>query len=226
MTYCVGMVLDQGLVLMADTRTNSGVDNISVFRKMFHWSKPGDRLIAMVQPRDGREPKALFEVGCIGQIGSVEQLTERAISLNEVISRFASRDRQTFVFLDACRNNPLGQSGGAGNGLAQVEVGDPLFVQLIQLLQVAGGDFPLIIAPALVDAVAFQRLDRRLAAALLGHGNELATTHQQLADTLGTVREMVTRLLRRFERDGWIALSRERVRIVDGAALRRCASGL
>ena len=48
MTYCVGMVLDQGLVLMSDTRTNSGVDNISVFRKMFHWSKPGERMIAIM----------------------------------------------------------------------------------------------------------------------------------------------------------------------------------
>jgi putative proteasome-type protease len=42
------MVLDQGLVLMSDTRTNSGVDNISVFRKMFHWSKPGERMIAIM----------------------------------------------------------------------------------------------------------------------------------------------------------------------------------
>ena len=48
MTYCVGMVLDRGLVLMSDTRTNSGVDNISVFRKMFHWSVPGERLIALL----------------------------------------------------------------------------------------------------------------------------------------------------------------------------------
>ena len=48
MTYCVGMVLDRGLVLMSDTRTNSGVDNISVFRKMFHWSVPGERLIAVM----------------------------------------------------------------------------------------------------------------------------------------------------------------------------------
>ena len=46
MTYCVGMLLDKGLVLMSDTRTNSGVDNISTFRKMFCWSKPGDRIIA------------------------------------------------------------------------------------------------------------------------------------------------------------------------------------
>lgn len=48
MTYCVGMTLDKGLVLMSDTRTNSGVDNISTFRKMFHWSEPGERMIAIM----------------------------------------------------------------------------------------------------------------------------------------------------------------------------------
>jgi CRP/FNR family transcriptional regulator len=73
---------------------------------------------------------------------------------------------------------------------------------------------------ALVDAVAFQRLDQRLAAALLGRGQELAITHQALAQELGTVREIVTRLLRRFEREGWVELARERIRILDSAALR------
>lgn len=48
MTYCVGMVTDRGLVLMSDTRTNSGVDNISVFKKMHCWSKPGERVIAVM----------------------------------------------------------------------------------------------------------------------------------------------------------------------------------
>lgn len=48
MTYCVGMTLDKGLVLMSDTRTNSGVDNISTFRKMFYWNVPGERIIAMM----------------------------------------------------------------------------------------------------------------------------------------------------------------------------------
>jgi putative proteasome-type protease len=48
MTYCVGMVLDRGLVLMGDTRTNSGVDNISTFRKLFHWEVPGERIIALM----------------------------------------------------------------------------------------------------------------------------------------------------------------------------------
>ncbi|RVQ65524.1 peptidase [Croceicoccus ponticola] len=48
MTYCVGMMLDKGLVLMSDTRTNSGVDNISVFSKMHHWSVPGERIISVM----------------------------------------------------------------------------------------------------------------------------------------------------------------------------------
>lgn len=48
MTYCVGMVLDRGLVLMSDTRTNSGVDNISVFRKMQTWQVPGERIISVM----------------------------------------------------------------------------------------------------------------------------------------------------------------------------------
>ncbi len=77
---------------------------------------------------------------------------------------------------------------------------------------------------ALTEAVAFQRLDQRLAAALLGHGASVRVTHQSLADELGTVREIVSRLLKRFERAGWIAVSRERIELLDPAALRAVAS--
>jgi CRP/FNR family transcriptional regulator len=77
----------------------------------------------------------------------------------------------------------------------------------------------------LAEAVAFQRVDQRLAAALLGHGRELQVTHQQLAESLGTVREIVSRLLKRFEQRGWIALGRERVTLLDAAALRALADG-
>ena len=48
MTYCVGLRLNKGLVFMSDTRTNSGVDNVSVFRKMFSWHEPGERLITIM----------------------------------------------------------------------------------------------------------------------------------------------------------------------------------
>lgn len=77
----------------------------------------------------------------------------------------------------------------------------------------------------LAEAVAFQRLDQRLAAALLGHGPRITITHQALADELGTVREMVTRLLQRFARAGWLRLARERIELLDAAALRTLATG-
>ncbi|UUX51015.1 proteasome-type protease [Nisaea acidiphila] len=48
MTYCVGLRLEKGLVFMSDTRTNSGVDNISQFKKLFTWAQPGERVITML----------------------------------------------------------------------------------------------------------------------------------------------------------------------------------
>jgi CRP/FNR family transcriptional regulator, anaerobic regulatory protein len=75
----------------------------------------------------------------------------------------------------------------------------------------------------LVEAVAFRRLDRRLAAMLLGKGKTLRTTHQQLAEELGTVREIVTRLLNGFAEQGLVALGREQIEIRDARALREVA---
>ena len=48
MTYCVGLSLKRGLVFMSDTRTNAGVDNISVFKKMQCWQRPGQRAIVVM----------------------------------------------------------------------------------------------------------------------------------------------------------------------------------
>lgn len=78
---------------------------------------------------------------------------------------------------------------------------------------------------ALTEAVAFQRLDQRLAAALLARGPLIHGTHQALADELGTVREIVSRLLRRFEREGWLRGAREQIELLDTVALRRLAVG-
>lgn len=48
MTYCVGMMLKRGLVFMADTRTNAGVDDISQVKKITSWEKPGERVITLL----------------------------------------------------------------------------------------------------------------------------------------------------------------------------------
>jgi putative proteasome-type protease len=48
MTYCVGLLLNAGMVLLSDTRTNAGLDNIATYRKMFTFEKPGERVIAIM----------------------------------------------------------------------------------------------------------------------------------------------------------------------------------
>lgn len=48
MTYCVGLLLNDGMVLLSDTRTNAGLDNISTYRKMFHFEDPGERVITIM----------------------------------------------------------------------------------------------------------------------------------------------------------------------------------
>ncbi len=75
----------------------------------------------------------------------------------------------------------------------------------------------------LVEEVAFQRLDQRLAALLLGHGPCVHATHQRLADELGSVREFVSRLLKGFATQGLVRLSREQIEILDPVGLRRVA---
>ena len=47
MTYCVGLLLNEGMVLLSDTRTNAGLDNIATYRKMFHFEEPGERVISI-----------------------------------------------------------------------------------------------------------------------------------------------------------------------------------
>lgn len=78
-----------------------------------------------------------------------------------------------------------------------------------------------------VEAVAYHQLDARLARLLLDsvdEDGEVKATHQALADGIGSVREMVSRLLRNFEDRGWVTLGRERVAILDRAALSALAS--
>src|SRR3977135_3780893 len=47
MTYCSGVLVRDGLVMIADTRTNAGLDNVSTFRKLHIFSKPGERIMAI-----------------------------------------------------------------------------------------------------------------------------------------------------------------------------------
>jgi CRP/FNR family transcriptional regulator, anaerobic regulatory protein len=130
----------------------------------------------------------------------------------------------------------LGHSDYTASGIAETDV---------ELLILPATDFHALIASdeafrhhvfnlfgerlatvlSLVEAIAYQKLDQRLAALLLAKGDSVHATHQALADELGSVREIVSRLLRSFEDRGWVDVARERIRIVDRAALAALAQG-
>lgn len=77
----------------------------------------------------------------------------------------------------------------------------------------------------LLDEVAFHSLDARLAKLLLDAGDNTVTrTHQQLADELGTAREVVSRQLKRFEQKNWVALGRGHMQVIDRASLLAIAN--
>ena len=75
----------------------------------------------------------------------------------------------------------------------------------------------------LVSAVAFQKLDQRLARLLISKPSPIHATHQALADELGSAREMVSRLLKGFAEQGWVKLGREQIAITDTPALKKFA---
>ena len=129
----------------------------------------------------------------------------------------------------------LGHSDYTATGIADTDV---------ELLIVPPADFHALIASdaafrdhvfslfgerlatllSLVEAIAYQKLDQRLATLLLRKGDPVQATHQALADELGSVREIVSRLLRAFEDKGWVDLARERIQIADRDALEALAS--
>lgn len=73
----------------------------------------------------------------------------------------------------------------------------------------------------LIDEVAFRKLDQRLARLLISKGTSVEMSHQHLADELGTVREMITRILSGFADRHWVRLNRGSIEIVDRQELER-----
>src|SRR5271154_6961388 len=71
MTYCVGLDLKDGLVMLSDTRTNAGVDNISTFSKMYNFGIDGERQMI------------LLAAGNLGLTQSVVNLLQEGIELED-----------------------------------------------------------------------------------------------------------------------------------------------
>ena len=95
MTYGVGIKLNAGLVFLSDSRTNAGVDNISTFRKMIVYEKPGDRFMVLLSAGNLSISQSVREILQVEQLK--EQETGEAVTIWNATSMF-----------DACR--VLGQT--------------------------------------------------------------------------------------------------------------------
>jgi putative proteasome-type protease len=78
MTYCVGVLVEQGLVLIADTRTNAGLDDISTFRKLTTIAVPGERVLVLASAGNLSLSQSVLELLSEGlrneETGEVETL--------------------------------------------------------------------------------------------------------------------------------------------------------
>src|SRR5882757_7732933 len=62
MTYCIGVLLDKGMIFASDSRTNAGVDNVSKFCKMTVFERPGNRVIVLLSSGNLAGTQAVISV--------------------------------------------------------------------------------------------------------------------------------------------------------------------
>ncbi len=183
----------------------------------------------------------LFDEGspCSGMLvlGSGLVRVSRAAPDGRELLLYRVRPGETCVLTLSCL---LGHASYPARGIAESDVaGVFLPAPLFERLTSVSAAFREFVFDAfstrlrgmleLASSVAFDRLDRRLASALLARVDaegriELAVTHQHLADELASGREPVSRLLESFQLAGLVELGRGRVRVLDKAGLAARAS--
>jgi putative proteasome-type protease len=77
MTYCCGILVREGLVMIADTRTNAGLDNVSTFRKLHLFEKPGHHVMMLATAGNLSITQAVINLAVDGLENSETQEIER-----------------------------------------------------------------------------------------------------------------------------------------------------
>jgi len=134
MTYCVGIKLNAGLVFLSDSRTNAGVDNISTFRKMIIYEKPGDRFMVLLSAGNLSISQSVREILQVEQLKESEDADPMTIwncnsmfdacrILGQAVRHVYERDAQSLKHAGVEFNVNLvfgGQIRGEGMRLFQV----------------------------------------------------------------------------------------------------------
>ena len=109
MTYGVGIKLNAGLVFLSDSRTNAGVDNISTFRKMIVYEKPGDRFMVLLSAGNLSISQSVREILQVEQLKETDDsqpitiwnaasLFDAARVLGQAVRHVYARDAESLKF--------------------------------------------------------------------------------------------------------------------------------
>jgi CRP/FNR family transcriptional regulator len=178
--------------------------------------------------------EVLFDIGRPGQ--SFLMLTTGSIRVTR-----PSNEREILLYRvrpgECCILTISGILGGiqyparaiAENNISGVALPTALFKQMVEQSPLFSAFIFYSLAARLsellelVEAVTFMSLEKRLAGLLLTKDPVIQATHSQLADELGSVREVISRILKDFEGKGMVQLERGQVRILDKEALDKIA---
>jgi putative proteasome-type protease len=100
MTYCVAARLNEGMVFLSDSRTNAGMDQVSTFRKMGVFERPGDRLIVLMSAGNLAITQGVREIlndaAEVDSLWSVDSMADAAALLGRAVRRVHERDGKAF----------------------------------------------------------------------------------------------------------------------------------
>jgi putative proteasome-type protease len=103
MTYCVGMLLDAGLVFLSDSRTNAGVDQISTFRKVTVFERPGERVMVLLTAGNLAISQSVMNVlnehaqnPATPSIWGAKNMFEAALEVGAALRNVHRRDAEAF----------------------------------------------------------------------------------------------------------------------------------
>ena len=131
MTYCVAARLESGLVFLSDSRTNAGVDQISVFRKMTVFERPGERVMVLMTSGNLAVSQAVLNV-------LTRQREEGADTLWNVPDMFAAARLVGAAVREVYRSEADAGKSPRGKGIVGKYLNDKGFRILAALDAVAG----------------------------------------------------------------------------------------
>lgn len=163
--------------------------------------------------------------------GSVRVVKTDAAGRELMLYRFHPGDSCILTAGCLLGNQSYTASGILAEPITAVSIPNPLFLDLVtqseqfRVFVFRFFDQRLTQLIQLVEKATFQTLSQRLASILLNHGPIVRTTHQQLANELGSVREVISRVLHEFKECGAIDLKRGKIQIVNKAKLEQFLGG-